>query len=273
MILSRSFGRMNSLEVSSESTNFLFPLNNRRALAHYSTVGPSAAFPLINSEHRSAIFVRAVPFALFVAVLVIRSQLAEGAYDFDAFDARWLYAVQAAAALLPLLIWRRRFSELASAPRSLRGFLLGVTAGLLVFLLWIMPLPSWTHLGTAAAAFTPVDVTGALRWDLIAARGFGAVLVVPVMEELFWRSFLMRWIDQRDFLSLAPASVPWFGVFASSAVFALAHDLWLAAFIAGLIYAQVYRRMGSLWYPILGHATTNLALAGWVVSSRAWTYW
>jgi len=47
------------------------------------------------------------------------------------------------------------------------------------------------------------------------------VLVVPLMEELFWRSFLMRWIEQRDFLFLAPASLSRFGVLASSLVFAL----------------------------------------------------
>ena len=41
----------------------------------------------------------------------------------------------------------------------------------------------------------------AAAWSFIAVRMIGAVLVVPVMEELFWRSFLMRWIDARDFLA------------------------------------------------------------------------
>jgi len=93
------------------------------------------------------------------------------------------------------------------------------------------------------------------------------------MEELFWRSFLMRWIDRRNFLSLKPASVSWFAVLASSAVFALAHELWVAGLLAGLMYAQIYRRLQNLWYPILAHATTNLALAAWVVHQRAWGFW
>jgi len=63
------------------------------------------------------------------------------------------------------------------------------------------------------------------------------------------------------------------GILASSAVFALAHDLWLAGLIAGLIYALLYRRFANLWYCIIAHATSNLALAGWVLWSGAWQYW
>ena len=233
----------------------------------------STAFPLVNSERRWAIFVRAVPFVLFIAVLAVRGQLAQNAYDLGVFDTRWLYAVQTAAALVPLLIWRRRFSELAQVPRSARRFFFSVTAGLAVFLLWIAPLPDWTRLGTAAAAFTPVDPSGELRWDLIIARTFGAALVVPIMEELFWRSFLMRWIDERDFLRLNPSEVTWLAVIASAGVFALAHDLWLIGFVAGVVYALLYRCLGNLRYAVIAHATSNLALAGWVVSQRQWSFW
>jgi len=248
-------------------------LQNSKLSNRYWTVNRSAAFPLVNTEHRLAIFVRAMPFMLFIAVLAVRRQLPQAAYNSSAFDARWLYTVQVAAALVPLVIWRRRFGELAQVPRSLRSLLLSVVAGLAVFLLWIAPLPAWTHLGATAAAFIPVDASGELRWDLVIARTFGAVLVVPLMEELFWRSFLMRWIDDRDFLRLSPSSITWLAVIASSAVFALAHDLWLIGFVAGVIFATVYRGTGSLWHTITAHATSNLALAFWVVSERAWEFW
>jgi CAAX prenyl protease-like protein len=83
----------------------------------------------------------------------------------------------------------------------------------------------------------------------------------------------MRWIDRRAFLALAPAQVSWLGILASSAVFALAHDLWLAGFVAGVVYALLYRQYSNIWYPIIAHATTNLALAGWVLWTGAWQYW
>jgi CAAX prenyl protease-like protein len=99
------------------------------------------------------------------------------------------------------------------------------------------------------------------------------VLVVPVMEELFWRSFLMRWIDRRDFLTLAPPRSSVAALVISSTVFALAHQLWLAGLIAGLAYGWIYRRTGNLWFPILAHASTNLLLGLWVIDQRAWSYW
>ncbi len=221
---------------------------------------------------RTAALARALPFVLFMAVLAIRGFIADTS-AIAGIDGRWLYAAQAAVAVAALLAWRTSYRELAAAPRLASHLLISVAAGIGVFLIWIAPVPGWMHLGAPVASFVPVDADGALRWDLIAIRTFGAVLVVPLMEELFWRSFLMRWIEQRDFLVLPPSSVTWIGVLGSSAVFALAHDLWLAGFVAGLVYAQIYRQLDNLWYAVLAHATTNLALAGWVVSQRAWTYW
>jgi CAAX prenyl protease-like protein len=207
-----------------------------------------------------------------MVVLAIRGFVAD-ASAIAGVDTRWLYLVQVVVPLAALLAWRASYRELAVLPRRARPVFISIGAGIGVFLLWITPVPGWMHLGASVASFVPVDAGGALRWDLIAARAFGAVLVVPLMEELFWRSFLMRWIEQRDFLSLAPASVSRFAVLASSLVFALAHELWLAGLVAGLVYAQLYRRLGNLWYAVLAHATTNLALGGWVVSQRAWPYW
>ncbi len=227
----------------------------------------------LRDPRRSAIIVRALPFGLFIAVLALRGALHAGNSTSGEEDTRLLYGVQAGAALAALCAWHRRYAELSTSPGSIGAWLLAVGTGVAVFLLWVAPLPDWTHLGQPAATFVPVAADGSLRWDLITVRLVGAVLVVPVMEEIFWRSFLMRWIDRRDFLSLAPGAVSWFAVAASSAVFALAHDLWLAGLIAGLAYAGVYRRCGNLWYAVAAHATTNGLLAVWVLHERAWRYW
>lgn len=227
------------------------------------------------------VLVRALPFALFMLALALRGLATQCEPVAWLLDTRWLYGAQVAFALVPLLLWRRTYGELRAAPRSGAALAASVFAGLAVFVLWIAPMPAWAHLSVGSglpfaslpATFVPVDANGALRWDLIAMRTSGAVLLVPLMEELFWRSFLMRWIDKPRFLSLPPASVSWLGVLASSAVFATVHDLWLAALIAGVVYSQLYRRLGNLWYAVLAHATTNFALAAWIVDFRAWGYW
>jgi len=230
-------------------------------------------FPATRDAARRDAIARTLPFFLFICVLALRGALPASDLGRPGNDLRWLYGVQAAVACGALFLLRSYYRELAR-PRFAPGpLLLSVLAGGAVFVLWIAPLPGWAHLGAPAASFIPLDATGALRWDLIAMRSCGAVLVVPVMEELFWRSFLMRWIDKRNFLALEPRTASITAMLGSSAVFALAHDLWLCAFCAGLVYAQIYRRTGNIWYAVVAHAATNLMLAVWVVCQSAWTYW
>jgi uncharacterized protein len=76
-----------------------------------------------------------------------------------------------------------------------------------VFVLWIQLDAPWMTLGEATASFVPLDAAGAIDWPLVAVRWIGAALMVPVMEELFWRSFLMRWIQRPDFVTVDPHQV------------------------------------------------------------------
>jgi CAAX prenyl protease-like protein len=108
---------------------------------------------------------------------------------------------------------------------------------------------------------------------LVALRLFGLVLVVPVMEELFWRSFLMRWIARRDFLALAPARAGAVAFLLSSALFALEHSLWFAGLLAGLAYGWVYMRTGNVRVPIASHAITNGLLGAWILATQNWHHW
>lgn len=215
-------------------------------------------------------FVRCLPFAVFIAALALR-----GALD-GHVDTRWLYAVQAGATALVLLRLWRHYGELRADRRAAvlsRDTLLAAGAGLAVFALWIALNEPWMRLGEPAAAFVPVGPDAELLWGQIALRTAGAVLVVPVMEELFWRSFLMRWIDRRDFLAWPPQQASLYALVASSAVFALAHTQWLAGLIAGMAFGALYRRSGQIWHAIVAHAVANLALAAWVVHQRAWGFW
>ena len=59
----------------------------------------------------------------------------------------------------------------------------------------------------------------------------------------------------------------------STLAFMLAHVLWLAAIVAGLAYAWLYRRTGELWTAVVAHAVTNGALGAWVVATRNWAFW
>lgn len=214
---------------------------------------------------------RVLPFAVFIALLALRGALPEDDAPLG-LDAGWLYGLQAGAAALLLFVWRREFIELATRP-GLRDTLLALAVGYAVYWLWVALDQPWMRLGTPSASFRPVDAAGDLLWGQLALRWLGATLVVPLMEELFWRSFLMRWLQRADFLALDPRRVGLRAILLSTFVFTLAHTEWLAAAIAGLAYAGLYRYTGKLWTAVIAHAVTNGLLGVWVMLGGHWAYW
>ena len=184
---------------------------------------------------------------------------------------RWLYPVQAGVAALLLAFSWRHYHELQLALPGPGPLLVGVVAGLFVFVLWINLDVSWMSIGLGPG-YNP-STHGAIDWLLVASRIAGAVLVVPVMEELFWRSFLMRWIEAADFEAVEPARVGLKGLLVSSVLFGVEHSLWLAGIVAGLAYAFLYMRYRNLWSAVLAHAVTNGLLGVWVVATGNWSFW
>jgi uncharacterized protein len=221
---------------------------------------------------RRAMAIRAAPFALFMILLALRGAApADGSWG---FDARWLYGLTVLSVGALLAWFWREYGELArqTLPEA-REALLAVAAGLVVFGLWIHLDAPWMTIGAPPATYIPLTATGALDVPLILTRWLGATLLVPLMEELFWRSFLMRWIEQPVFEGVDPRHVGVRAMVVSTFLFMLAHTLWLAAAIAGLAYAWLYRRSGRLWLPVIAHAVTNGALGVWVVATGSWRFW
>ena len=218
-----------------------------------------------------AALVRIVPFVLFMVLLALRGQLPTEAGA--AIDARWVYGLSVLLVGGTLAAFWREYGELATQNLpSAREVLLAVVVGLAVFVLWIHLDAPWLRIAEPTAGFVPLDADARVQWPLVAVRWIGATLLVPVMEELFWRSFLMRWIDRPQFEAVPPQQVTAKAVLLSTFVFMLAHTLWLAAILAGLAYALLFVRTGRLWVPVIAHAVTNGALGIWVVATGQWQY-
>lgn len=219
-----------------------------------------------------AVFVRCAPFALFIALLGLR-----GVAPADCswgFDPRWLHPLSTLLCATLLLAWRHDYGELAAqALPSWRQALAAVAVGALVFVAWISLDEPWMRLGGATAGFRPIDAGGELLWSLALSRWGGAALVVPLVEELFWRSFVMRWLQAANFGALPPRQVAWRAIVLSTFLFMLTHTLWLAAIVAGLAYALLYVRTGALWTAVIAHAVTNGALGAWVIVTGNWGFW
>lgn len=215
---------------------------------------------------------RIVPFVAFMALLALRGALPDAAAS--GFDPRWVYGL-AVLVVGGLLAWFwREYGELvAQTLPSASEAALAIGVGVLVFVLWIHLDAPWMRLGDASAPFTPLDAAGQIQWPLAALRWIGAALVVPLMEELFWRSFLMRWIQSPQFETVLPQRIGPKAIVLATFVFVLAHTLWLAAVVAGLAYALLYVRTGKLWVPVVAHAVTNGVLGVWVLVTQQWSFW
>jgi hypothetical protein len=91
--------------------------------------------------------------------------------------------------------------------------------------------------GEMGKGYAPLAADGSIDWARAALRLFGLALVVPVMEELFWRSFLLRWIDKRDFLAMDPRRASVMAVALSSSLFRDRAHAMARRTRAGIIYS------------------------------------
>ncbi|AXS80126.1 CAAX prenyl protease-related protein [Dechloromonas sp. HYN0024] len=214
------------------------------------------------------VLARSIPFGLYIAFL------AAGPWFAPHFpDARWIYALQIGAVAAALGLLLPQFGELRCSLRNaLDDWPAALLVGVAIFILWINLDQAWASLGDPTG-YDPRDATGAIDWRLALLRVVGAALVVPLMEELFWRSCIMRWIERADFLGLPPGKVGWRGLIISSTLFGSEHSLWLAGIVAGLVYGWLYMRRGNLWTAVIAHGVTNFLLGIWVLYTGNWQFW
>ncbi|MDI1299009.1 CAAX prenyl protease-related protein [Methylotenera sp.] len=221
--------------------------------------------------NQNNILPRVLPFAIYIFFLALSDYLPlllnSLSGSFLSFDSKWLYLVRVLLVLSVLLYYWRDYVELATKP-AVVDFLYAVLAGLLVFLLWILPYPTWAGVNNH---FKTVGIAQDVLW--LSSRLIGAALIVPVMEEIFWRSLVMRWIDNKNFLNTSPKNISLYALVLSSGLFASAHHLWLAGLLAGLVYGAMYMKYKNLWIPVVAHAVTNGVLGLWVMLTGHWQYW
>jgi len=112
-----------------------------------------------------------------------------------------------------------------------------------------------------------------LAWFIIAVRLFGVTLIVPPLEEVFYRSFLYRSIIKADFRSVPLGTFHWLAFLATAVIFGVGHYEWLAGILCGLAYQGLVCWKGRLGDAMTAHAITNLLLGIWVVWKGAWNFW
>ena len=173
-----------------------------------------------------------------------------------------------------LWYWRGNYA-MDIAPRlSPAGYFASVIAGLLVLPAWILPETFFPKFGVEAG-FNPYtyDLPTAAVLALITLRLTGAVLVVPVMEEIFWRSFVLRYLIHINFSKVPLGTFSWFSFIAVVLLFGMEHHRWIQGIFAGAVYTLLVIRQKSLRGCILAHAITNLGLGIYIIVTQNWIFW
>lgn len=177
------------------------------------------------------------------------------------------YPLRVIAGLALLTYYRR---ELAAI--DWRFSWRGVAVGAAVFVMWILAaryLASPSAMPDQLALLSP---PARALW--VASRIAGAVLTVPIAEELAYRGYLIRRLMNSDFESVSYRAIRWPAWLAASVLFGCAHgDFWLPGTLAGLGFGLVVIRRSSLGEAVAAHATCNALIAVCVLAGGQWQLW
>ncbi|NLH73243.1 MAG: CAAX prenyl protease-related protein [Verrucomicrobia bacterium] len=219
------------------------------------------------SFESSPLVARVAPFIVFIALTLFQGRLGESSHY-------WIYLAKTLVGLWLVLMSRPFVSEM----RWAFGWE-AVAVGIAVFIMWVGIDPFYPRLpgmGQSAATWNPIAHYGqssAVAWLFIVTRILGSTFVVPPIEEVFYRSFLYRYIMKQDFLSVPLGMFAWTPFIATAAVFGLAHHQWLAGILCGMAYQWLVIRKQRLGDAMTAHAITNFLLGLWVVWKNAWHFW
>ncbi len=183
-----------------------------------------------------------------------------------------LLVVRVAAPLgfLVYFLRRRAYPELAGARWGSGWWLADVAVGLAGAALWIVPFLVWDALRPDTAGFDPGQLGAEGAWLALSLRAIGYAAVTPFVEELFVRSWLIRYVDvfdrRRDFRAVPIARFTWRSFLVVTAYFVFTHAQWEW----GVMLAWTLLTMGWFYWRghlaplVLAHAVTNAAILGFV---------
>jgi CAAX prenyl protease-like protein len=189
---------------------------------------------------------------------------------------QWLYPVRFALVLglilafsWPYLTFRPSFP------------LRSIVVGLAVFGIWIAPdvlfgyRHSWLFensiTGSAVSSLSPH-----LKKNVafMALRCVSSFALIPILEELFWRGWMMRWLIDKEFLKVPLGTYQRSAFWIVALLFASEHGpYWEVGLAAGIIYNWWIIRTRNLADCILAHGVTNAALSAYVLITDQWQYW
>jgi exosortase E/protease (VPEID-CTERM system) len=226
-----------------------------RRLAFFNVRAASRTQRVANPNDR-LLLALLLPFMALMATSILASMFAP--HD------EWLYVVKVVAVSATLWCFRDVYASFAT-----RVSPLAIAVGIGVGVVWIATQPADDTGGALAAWLTTLPVWVAAVW--VACRALGAIILVPITEELAFRGYFQRLLVARDFWRVAPGHFTWLSFVATSVLFGIMHQRWVAGALAGAIYALLVYRSNRLSDAIGAHMASNAVIVAWAILAREWT--
>lgn len=237
-----------------------------------------------------------VPFAVFMAFM-IALQFVGGFIEWKHPDAPWwrqdpaqfVYPVQTLVALGFLLHYRRcyRFDW------SLKWGLAGVAFGIVGIGFWLLPTVLYDAWGMTGKADGILGLLGfadrdegfdpgifqhpAAYWTSLIFRFFRAAVVVALVEEIFWRGFLMRFVCDWEgpYWKQPFGRATWLSFAVVTGLFMVAHAPadYAGAFVYGSLTYLLCVWSKSLGACVVMHATANFLMGLYIMKSGNYGLW
>jgi exosortase E/protease (VPEID-CTERM system) len=226
-------------------------------------LGLFAKTPVTNKHDCLAIANPAAPFLAPLIAIIATSMIARVFfYRFDLF-----YPLRVAVGAAALGFYSYKLSLRWQVSSSAVGL------GLIAFAIWIL-LQQGNDASTSASMSLGLNSLSPVARGLwILCRAFGAIVVIPIAEELAFRGYLLRKFIRSDFETVPYGQFTWFSFLACSMIFGLLHTRWLAGCLAGMVFAVAVYRRGLLSDAIVSHGVANAMLAIYVLATHEWFLW
>ncbi len=242
-----------------------------------------------------AAYQHAAPFVLWLGIVLLANMmhLTEGSASEDIkslnlISLPWLYTLRTAICVVALLICRpwKYYNALET-----KHILPAVGIGVGVFVLWI---GLETEVFKKLCPFLAnqyelwcVKPFGELRPELTSTpyapsvcgfalttvRFIGSAFVISIIEEFFWRGYLLRTARTPDFLDIDIGELHWPSFLIVAAIFAIEHNEVLAGFVCGIVYGLFYIKTRDIWATAIAHITTNAVLGIYVLATGKYIFW
>jgi uncharacterized protein len=219
---------------------------------------------LIAKLRSTPVAARVAPFFIFVALTACQDIFGDASkywlYVGKSFVGLWL--IWAVKPVVPEMRWTVSFEAIG--------------VGVAVIVVWIAADPYYGKIIDVKSHWNPYRQFGqesALAWFFIGARILLSSLVVPPIEEMFYRSFMCRYIVKENFEEVSLQTFRWPAFLITSTIFGFVHREWLAGILCGAAYQWLVLRRGHLGDAVTAHGISNLLLGIWVAYKGAWQFW